>query len=275
MSVDASQLNPSAMTNTPPSDQGSVAPPQNERGYRVIPEAYEPVPGSQPAAQPDQTAASQPEVDYKERYEQEARLREQREAENQRYRQGIQQLEQGFQQQTAQQQEAQERAMILATAENMSAEEGNRYLNQQWAIRDQRKQQQMQQAIEQERQQFQQQAKVIAAKPYADHLAQSLGLSEDAKEELLALGDPDLMFQQAPTIKRRYDKWEQERAQWQGQNQQLARSTEVTALRQNGLAQMGGQNGGGTWQLEVSDDPDEAAMQIYAAQKHIEQYGQP
>lgn len=278
MSVDAAQFTQSATLGQTSPTQGSVAPPPVEQANVSVPGAATFVPDSQPAVQQGQEVAqggeqpSQPEVDYRAELERERQLRQQREQENQQFRQGIQQFQQSLAQQQQQQQEQQELQMMLAQAEGMSTAEASQFLRNQIALRDQRKAQMHQQQLQQVQQQSEYMLRNGLAPAYAADLMKHHSIPEEAREELLSLGDPDLMFQHALAIKRRWDAVAAYKAQAERNNQQLARSQEVTALAQNGLTQVGGQNGAGAYQVEIPDDldPDEKAMMLYAMQQRIE-----
>jgi hypothetical protein len=266
-----------AISEQTPSGQNPVAPIQQSE--RVLGE----MPGIPPARVIGQPAevqqpgiASQedsaPEVDYKARYEAAEQDRLQRERESSQYRQAFGQLQAMAAQQQQNQALHNHINMILATSENMSAQEGSNYLRNQMLTLTQQQQNAMQQMLQQREQAFDQERKALAAPSYVDHLVTTLGFSEQDKElarqELLALRDPDLMYQQAPALKARYDAMNKRLSGLSTGQQQLARTAEVNQIRQNGLANMGGQMGSGSYQLEVSDDPDIAALQVL---QHLEE----
>lgn len=250
-------------TQYPSAPVGTVAPPP-------VAQAHTPVPGSgpqqqqgQPAPQPQQPdTVQQAQIDY-------AAELARRDAEIQRVNTEKQQL-QGVVSQIQQAAEANQRNqqdqerwnLALAHADNLPAEQARAYLAREHQSIIQSERIRAQQYAQQIEQQKEAEKKQIAAPLYADHLVQANGLPAEAKAELLALRDPELMFNYAPVLKARYDAWN---AQFSGvQNNQLqqARTQEVMALQNAGLGSIGGQNGGMEYQIEVSDDPDTAALQI-------------
>lgn len=276
---DTFQVNPqSAAPQGAPSTLGSVAPPQPERAQPHAPEASQPPQGGQPAAPGSDVAQdgqqpSPPPVDYSAQLEQERQARLRVEAEARQYRDAISQVQRYAEEQQANQAVQQQVQMMLATADGMSSADGSQYLQRQIANLLTQQQLTARQQMQQREQGWEQERKQIAAPLYADHLIQEMGLPAEAKAELLNLRDPDLMYQQAPAIKQRYDAWEQQRKTWEQQNQQFARSQEAGVLRQNGLGAVGGQGAGGVYEIEVSDDPDIRAMQVLAAQRKLERQG--
>jgi hypothetical protein len=189
------------------------------------------------------------------------------------YRGLMTQLQQAAQQNQQDQQLQNQLAMIQATYDSLPSEQAGSYLKTQvnniiGSVRMSESQ-----ARQQERQQMEyalRQAASGAQPTYLDHLTQAYQLSPDARQELAQLGDPDLMHRMAPVIKQRYDAFQQQIGQFQQGQTQQARSQEVMALSQAGLTHFGGQAGAGDVQLEVSDDPDERAMQIYDYLKRTE-----
>lgn len=269
--MDRANGNPQPAVNTgAPSQPGSVAPPQPEREPQVTPGAGEqhqqgqPPQQGQPQVASDEQQPSQPEVDYQAQLQREAELRREREAELRKYQDAIGQVQKYAEEQQENQQLQQRINMTLAHADNLPTSEANTYLRNQIAQLVAQERIRNQQTVQNLTQQHEQAVKQIAAPQYADHLIQSIGLPPEAKDELLALRDPDLMYQQAPVIKQRYDHWNQQRQQWEQQQQQFARTAQAGQMRQNGLGAVGGQGAGASYEIEVSDDPDERAMQILA-----------
>lgn len=241
---------------------GSVAPPQQEREPQVTPGAEpqrqqgQPPQQEQPQVASGEQQPSQPEIDYQAQLQREAELRREREAELRKYQDAIGQVQRYAEEQQENQQLQQRINMTLAHADNLPTSEANTYLRNQMAQLVAQERIRNQQTVQNLTQQHQEAIKQIAAPQYADHLIDSLGLPKEAKDELLALRDPDLMYQQAPVIKQRYDHWEQQ--------QQFARTAQAGIMRQNGLGAVGGQGAGASYDIEVSDDPDERAMQVLA-----------
>jgi hypothetical protein len=274
------QVNPSsAVTAQHPSAPGSVAPPQPERSDvppGAVPQPQPSQPG-QPVAPVAQDAppSAPPQNDLAAQLARERAERERLQNETRQYQQAINQVQQYAQQQQQTQQLQNQVNMILATADTMSSSDGAQYLRNQITNMIAQQQIEAQRALQQRDQQFDQERRQIAAPLYADHLIESLGIPPEAKQELLALKDPDLMYQMAPQIKARYEQFNQQLAQYQQGQQQLARSHEVNELRNNGLTNIGGQGAGASYDLEVSDDPDTRAMQILAHMRDRERQGLP
>lgn len=257
---------------------GSVAPPvQSEQSYgeapgippaRVISSPTGPVQQGTAPATP-----AEPTVDHKALYEQERNERLRLEGETNQFRQAIGQFQQQTQEQQSQQNLKNQVTMALAAAEAMPTDKANEYLTNQVLGMVGGTRAEAQQTIQQIRQQAETEKRAIAAPLYADHLAQTLGLSDEAKKELLQISrnDPDLMYANAPILKTRYDAFGSQIAELKQGQQQIARTTEVNALRQAGMGAIGGQTGAGEYQLEVSDDPDVRAMQILQFQRGLGQ----
>ena len=268
MSVDPTHMSQPAAAQ-PSSPQNPVAPVQGQQGPATSPGVGQPGQGQpvqsqqQPVAGPPQgvTPPAAPvgvsQVDPQ-------RLREQQELAQ--YRQVVGAMQQHLQEQQGEQEFDNRLTMLLAQAENMPTAEANTFLRNQFkALRGQDKiafQQQMQ-AVQG---QTYEQLKMAYAPQYAEHLAQTNGLSAEARDELISLGDPDLMYRALPGIKQRYDWFNSQLQQFQQGQVQQARSQEVLAMTQAGLGAFGGQTGG-TFQIELDDnmDPDERAMAIYNA----------
>jgi hypothetical protein len=262
--VDSFQVNQPA-TQYPSAPVGQVAPPQAAQAHTPQPGSVQQPQQGQPAPQQQQADAQKPQVDY-------AAQLAAREAELQRVSSQNQQL-QGVVTQIQQAAEANQRnqqfnaelQMMLAHADNLPADQAKGYLQSQFQRTLQAEQARAQQQIQALQQQSENEKKQIAAPLYADHLLQANGLPPEARQELLALGDPELMYRYAPQIKARYDAWNAQIAGLQNGQLQQGRTQEVMAMQNAGLTAVGGQNGGMTYQLEVSDDPDTAALQILQA----------
>ena len=234
-----------------PEGTGQQTPPQ------TLPSANEP--------QLEQQQGQEEQVDYKS-------LAEQREREAQEARQRAQQLEQtmGQVQQWAQQAEAQQRQQsqrqmfnqrkqeIIDRASNMRVEDANRYiaseLDNLYSEFDQRLNQ-TQQQLEQRRMQ---EIRQIATPLYIDDLVKKNGLSEKAKEELMAFGDPDTARKQVPFIKAR----EEKERKLEEQLRQLSRTQEAQRVQRTGIAQVGGYDQSPQMQIPEGLDADEKAAYI-------------
>lgn len=268
MSVDPTHMSQPAAAQ-PSSPQNPVAPVQGQQGPATSPgvgqqgqgqpvqSQQQPVAGPPQGVTPPAAPTGVSQVDPQ-------RLREQQELAQ--YRQAIGLLQQQAHEQQGEQRFSDRVTMALARAENMPTSEANSYLRNEFAaIRNEEKiayQQQMQ-ALQG---QTYEQLKMAYAPQYAEHLAKENGLSAEAKNELISLGDPDLMYRALPGIKQRYDAWNAQLHQYTQNQVQQARSQEVLAATQAGLGAFGGQTGG-TFQIELDDnmDPDERAMAIYRA----------
>jgi crotonobetainyl-CoA:carnitine CoA-transferase CaiB-like acyl-CoA transferase len=145
----------------------------------------------------------------------------------------------------------------------MAPGEASTYIREQMIQLQRQEQVAREQAIQREREQAQQALRLAAAPQYADHIIETLGLPKEAKGELLALGDPELMYRQSQAIKSRWDQFAQLQQKIQQYTQQNARTTEVNAMRQNGLTNIGGQAATGFTPDNLPSDPNERAMAIY------------
>ncbi len=266
--VDSSQFNQPA-TQQPSAPVGTVAPPPVAQAYAPVPGSGNPQVQGQPAQQPQEPVApQQPQVDYTALLGQrDAELQRQRE-QNQQLQSVVSQIQRAAEENQQTQAFNQEMTMALAHADNLPADQARSYLQNQWMQSVQRERIRQQQQMQQFQQQAEQEKKAIAAPLYADHLMTANGLPPEAKQELLALGDPDLMFRMAPQIKARYDSWNAQLQGFQSNQVQNARAQEVAAMQNAGFGAVGGQNTG-SFQVEIPDDidPDEKAMLIYNYQK--------
>jgi hypothetical protein len=266
MSVDASQITQPAPQQFSPLS-GQVAPPAQGQQPASGPGAVPQQPQSQPAQQPQQTVApeapaSPPQIDPAILAERQ-RL-QQLEAQNRQYQQFVDQLQRAAQENQQNQQFNQNVQMMLARAEAMPQQEANAFLRDQIQSVIAQERLRAQQEVQQVRQQADQQIRMVTAPQYADYLLKQLQLPEEAREELLALGDPDTMLRYAPQVKARHDRYQQQLAQFQNSQVQVARSQEVQAMQNAGLGAFGGQDGG-SFQVEIPDhlSADEKAMLIY------------
>lgn len=260
---------PSPSVAPGPAAQGNVGVPGV---YSPVPGSQTPVPGSQGPAQTSQPGGQQANIaptvqptvppQSNAELEQERQQRLRAEQEVNQYRQAMGQF-QRLQEQNQQNQQATDRLrMIRATYDSLPSDQAESYLMQQVQgllgeerLRAQTERQQLEQ-------QFEQRTRVIAAPLYAEDLGKSLGMTPEAVAELKQLGDPEIMYRMAPSIKQRYDWMQSQLGQFQSGQVQMARSQEVAAQAQAGFGAFGGQTAGGDYQLEVSDDPDEAALQV-------------
>lgn len=267
MVIDPARIVSQPAAQQPSTTPGQVAPPPSVQGAVGAPGVFSQQPVGQPAPQQPQNPVPQAPVQPPPVAD--PRLG-QLQNEVGQYRNLFGQLQQAAQQSQQDQQLSNQLAMIQATYDSLPADQAGTYLKNQvmgllGGVR-----MQSQQEVQQVRQQMEgalRQAVSGAQPTYLDYLTETFQLSPDARKELAQLGDPDVMYRMAPTIKAYHDR----EAQWKAQSQQgqvqLGRSQEVAALAQAGLTAFGGQSGTGEWTLEVSDDPDEKAMQIYNFQK--------
>lgn len=210
------------------------------------------------------------EVNYQERARQlEADLDAQR-TEAERLRGTMQQVQHWAEQTSAQQQEQQFQAglhqheqEIYRRAENMAPAEAYSYIQQENAKIRQALMDRTNQVQQYAQQQIQQVQRTAATPLYIDHIAKTNGLSEEAKQELIAYGDPDIAARQAPIVKQRYDQI----ANLQDQLNQLSRSRQAGQLQASGVGMVGG-TGVQNVPTDLSADPDIKAMQIYAQLKN-------
>lgn len=262
--ADSFQVNQPA-TQYPSAPVGTVAPPPVAQAHTPVPGSGPQQPQGQPAPQPQQPVAQQPQVDYAAQLAAREAELQRVAAQNQQLQSVVGQIQQAAEANQRNQQFNAELQMMLAHADNLPADQAKGYLQTQFQRTLQAEQLRAQQQIQQMQQQAEQEKKAIAAPLYADHLVQANGLPAEAKAELLALRDPELMFNYAPVLKARYDAWNAQFAGVQNNQLQQGRTQEVMAMQNAGLTSVGGQNGGMTYQLEVSDDPDVAALQILQA----------
>lgn len=278
MSVDAQQITQSATPQGFSPVQGSVASAPAGQSQQGAPETQQPrvIPWNQvpqvsvvpqQAQEPEAPATPQVSAPAGETPEQ-ARLRE----ENQRLQQQVQQSNQfmtqlqTYAQQQQMSQDFQSRInTIIAAAEGMAPSDANVYLKRQVEDLVKSREMQAQQSFQAREQQFEQERKLLAAPQYAEYLVNHYQMPAEAKERLLAFRDPDIMLAQAPFIKADFDRIAQLQQSAQQTNVQTARAQEIQAMSQAGFGHFGGQNlGNGDYQIEVSDDPDERAMQVLA-----------
>jgi hypothetical protein len=260
--VDSFQHVNQPATQYPSAPVGSVAPPPVAQAHTPVPGSGQPQPQGQPAPQQQQPVAQQPQIDYAaEIARRDAELQQER-SRSQQLQGVVSQIEQAAQANQRNQQFNAELQMMLAHADNLPADQAKGYLQSQFQRTLQAEQMRAQQERQQLEQRYESEKKQIAAPLYADHLLQANGLPPEARQELLALGDPELMYRYAPQIKARYDAWNAQIAGLQNGQLQQNRTQEVMALQNAGLGSIGGQNGGMEYQIEVSDDPDVAALQV-------------
>lgn len=260
---------------------GQVAPPSGAQAGVGTPGLFQqqqpnPQPGVQPqqnnGQQQSQPAAQAPSYDPS-ALERERQARLQAEQQANQFQQTLGQIQQFAQQQQQDSQLAERLQLIVARANAMPQEDANKFLvdSMRGVVGEVRMTEA--QLRQQENQQAQMALRSVSAPVYAEHLGKELGMTPEAVEELKAIGDPDQMFRQAKTIKARYDGWAAERAQFQNGQVQNARTQEVQAMSNAGLGSFGGQTAGGDYQLNVSDDPDVAAMQILQHLRERESQG--
>jgi hypothetical protein len=269
MSVDPARIISQPAAPQPSTPQSPVAPSAPVQGGVGAPGVFSQQPAGQPAPQPQPNPTPQAPVN--------PNLGDPRvmglQNEVNQYRGLMTQIQQAAQQNQQDQQLQNQLAMIQATYDNLPAEQAGQYLKTQIQNIVGGVRMSAEQARQQERQQMEmalRQAASGAQPTYLDHLTQAYQLTPEARQELAQLGDPDLMHRMAPVIKQRYDQMQAQLGQYQQNQTQQARSQEVMALSQAGLTHFGGQAGAGDVQLEVSDDPDERAMQIYDYLKRTE-----
>lgn len=161
------------------------------------------------------------------------------------------------QRQQAESQYQQERDAIFTAAQNMGTDDAFRYIQQNVAALDQRRQRQIEELAQQSQQRVEQVARQFATPLWAQELARQHGLPQDAVQELLGYGDPEVMQRQAPVVAARYKKL----STLEEQLNQLARSQQAGQYVRQGAGMAGGQQAANL-PLPESDDPDVRAMQI-------------
>lgn len=271
MSIDPARIVSQPAVQQPSTPQGQVAPPSPMQGSVGAPGAFSQQPVGQPAPQPQQNQAPQAPVTPQPVAD--PRLG-QLQNEVGQYRNILGELQRAASQNHQEQQLQNQLAMIQATYDSLPADQAGTYLKNQLMGMIGGVRMQSQQELQAERQRMEQVVRQAASgtqPTYLDYLTDTFQLSPDARKELAQLGDPDVMYRMAPIIKAHHEREAQYQAQTQQGQVQLGRSQEVAALAQAGLTAFGGQSGTGDIQLEVSDDPDERAIQIYDFLKRREQ----
>lgn len=262
------EANGSAASPTPSADAGDQAQPAVTQGVAGAPGAE--VAGQPPAhdanAQPQESGSSQAETPTPAQPQIDP-------SEVERMRQQLQSYEGTFQkiQGWAQQQEAQRVQQQIQqrynervknardTAESMSPREAIDYMarqmesiNGEWMQNMQAFEQNFNNRLEQER-------RALGTPLWVKELVRQHNLPSDAEEDLLALGDPRLIEQNLPRVKKRY---EDNRA-LQERLDQMARSMQANQMVQNGAGVVGGTTAPPTPNIPADADPDTKAMMIY------------
>ncbi|HWV22983.1 MAG TPA: hypothetical protein VNZ58_02245 [Thermomicrobiales bacterium] len=212
-----------------------------------VQEAVSQVPGS--AGEPDQ---SQDQVDPRVA-ELEARA-QRAEQEAQQFRSTFNQIRTGFEQMQAEAAWKQREESIYSRAKAMEPDEALMFIRQEEASlrRD------LEAQAEHRRQMVERQ---LGAPLFIDHLVKQHGLPDEARQELMNYGDPNVAAAQAPIVKARY----QQIQNLQSQLNQLSRSNQAGALQRAGLGASGGTTPVQTKPMESTGDPDLDAMMIYRA----------
>lgn len=245
---------PSNPAQDPAPDPGGEQP-----GFAAAPDAQ-----GAPAQSEQQPGEST--VDY------EARTREleaslaAREADVNRLSGTMQQVQQWAEQTSAQQQEQQfQQGLqqyeqdIYRRAETMNPQDAYQYIQNENAKIRQALIDRTRQVQQQAQQQVYQVQRTAATPLYLEELARANGLTDAAKQELLAVGDPDLAARQAPLIKQRYEQIDN----LQNQLNQLSRSRQAGQLQAAGVGMVGG-TGVQNVPTELAGDSDTRSMQILA-----------
>lgn len=222
-----------------------------------------PEPGQQ-TGQGDQN-----EVDFRalsEQYRQQAEDAQQRAAQNEaqvtRIRAGLEQYLTQQQQQQRQAQYQQRLREMTTRANTMQQEDAERYIqNETQNIINE-----FQNALAMERQQAavreQQIARTLGAPLYIEKLVKDNKLPAEAREKLLAYGDPDLAERVGvPMLKDYY----QQKAEWEERLTQASRSNQAQQRANSGLNRLGGNNPPATPAFEVPDglSKEQQAIWIY------------
>jgi hypothetical protein len=271
MSIDPARIVSQPAVQQPSTPQGQVAPPAPMQGGVGAPGVFSQQPVGQPAYQ--QQPAPAPQAPVPPHPVADPRLG-QLQNEVGQYRNILGELQRAASQNQQEQQLQNQLAMIQATYDSLPADQAGQYLKNQVMGLLGGVKMQSQQELQQERQRWEglvRQAASGTQPTYLDYLTEQYQLSPDARKELAQIGDPDVMHRMAPIIKAHHDQLQQYQSQTQQNQVQLGRTQEVAALGQVGLTAFGGQSGTGDIQLEVSDDADERAIQIYDFLKRREQ----
>jgi len=144
----------------------------------------------------------------------------------------------------------------------MRTEDAERYLEAEMQKIDAEYNRSLQQERQQWQQILQQQQRVLGAPLYIEKLVKDNGLPSEAKERLMAYGDPDLAERVGvPMLKDYYA----QKQQWEEQLKQAARSQEAQNRANSGLSRLGGNNPPTTPSFEVPDglSPEQRALWIY------------
>jgi len=171
--------------------------------------------------------------------------------------QWAQQRQEQEQRQAVQSEFERRRTAIWDTAQQMDAESGFRYAQQQEAILHQQRDQAMGQLEQYYRGEIQRTAEVIAAPQWARELATRNGLPAEYAEDLAALGDGRAMERAIPRMKREWTKTQA----LQQQITQLSRSQAADERRTAGVGLVAGM-GAAPPGDDLPTDPDQKALAL-------------
>lgn len=225
-----------------------------------------------PSAAPEPGQNSTPpeeNIDYRslsEQYQREAQEAQQRAAQNESQ---VTRIKSGLEQYLTQQQEQQRQAQyqqrvrdMTSRANTMQQDDAERYIHSET----QNIIGEFQNAIVQERQQAamreQQIARTLGAPLYIEKLVKDNGLPAEARDDLMAYGDPDLAERVGvPQLKRYY----QQKKDWEERLTQASRSQQAQQRAQSGLNHLGGNNPPATPAFEVPEglSAEQRATWIY------------
>lgn len=225
--------------------------------------------GNAPAAEAQASPVTQQVPDFAAQIAQERALRQQAEAQAAQGQHMMQQIQQYAQQKKVDETFDRDMQAAVARTATMPSDEAERYilgeskrlLNAQRAAA----------AYERTQMEYVQQQRVMdLVKPqYVDYLIKATGLPDSYRPVLESYGTTEAMHQAAPALQQQYNALQAQFTELKQGQQQLARAQEVGQIRSQGFGQAGGQLGANEYQFEVSDDPDEKAMQILALQDMV------
>lgn len=211
-------------------------------------------------------AATEPvqdeQVDYAARAQQLEAEKQRIEQENAQMQATLQNVRMWAEQQAAQQEQQQRQAQIqsreqeiLNRADTMPSDDARKYIAEEMRkLRDE--------DANQFRSQLEQTKRTLARPLYIDNLVKSHGLSDEDRQTLLGLENPDDAARMAPYLKAQ----KQQYSTLQQQIDQLSRSQQAQQLQGTGVGLVGGVNGP-TGNVALPTNPDEKAAYVYAQLK--------
>lgn len=158
-------------------------------------------------------------------------------------------------QQRAQQEYQSREQAILDRADTMPSDDARRYIAEEMRkLRDE--------TANHWQAQLEQTKRTLAKPMYVDNIVRQFGLTEEERQTLLSLENPDDAMRMAPYLKAQRDQY----GTLQKQIDQLSRSQQAQQIQGTGIGTVGGQNAP-MGNVELPSDPDERAAMIYAQLK--------